>query len=795
MKIEKKAKGKGKAKGKAIIGIAMAVIMVASVMVAIVPTGSASVIDIEADKTTVPELKTVRLTVTGVLGHAIRICSSGAAADTLFPRGLDDNPAIDNNGAGFIDTIDADGVRTYAVKFLDTGGYTITVADLTAGGPPATVDITVTEMAVTFDIPTTVYIGEKLDIKGTANTGDWVAIAFDDVIPAGYNQLMLDENGVFSKEITTGVGSQSAKLKAPGSVCMKAFVDWQLPAGAVLPYDVSNWPVSADGTTKVFLLNDAGGGIDISASGINVAKNETIILTIEALPGHNVSVTTADPAHTVFEYNRYDFTGTSKNIINIAPADTISIPADIGDCGSQADAMNIHGVWKTMNADGIRKFEVHFTDIGTYKITATDYGTDYPTATRLDEEDIEIIVSEKDVTFGVPSIVALGEKLDIKGTANTGDWVAIAFDDVIPAGYNQLMLDENGVFSKEITTGVGSQSAKLKAPGSVCMKAFVDWQLPAGAVLPYDVSNWPVSAEGATKIFLVPQSLTAELSNSEVALGDSFTVSGTAKGPRFVEILTVAPKGPGGEGLGAGIAWWVIPFYYNVDYPGCTYDTTVVLETDNTYSKKLDVRDTADTGTYLVVVLSRGIDGQYGDNQGNDLEEAICNYAGDISTKTQEQVLSILKGLTARPGSDDLMRILRIKVGWTETLTLNPIADVVVGNPLEVTGETSRKDGSIIWITVKRPYYEIVPQAAIVKDNKFSATFDTTGAQLGTYTVKADDGYGYTDTTTFNLVKEKISFSISTDKPEYSSGDTMYTTIRLSNPTKNDKKVLLEWLS
>jgi hypothetical protein len=732
-----------------------------------------SEITISADQTTVPELKTVRLTVTGVTGHVIRITTSETAPwqDILFPGGLDNNPPTDTT-APFTDTIDADGKRTYAVEFLDTGAYMITVTD-TSTGEEDTVDITVEEKAITFDMPAIVTLGEKLTIKGTANTGDWVAIAFDDVIPAGYDRLTIYGNGEFSKDIATGPASPSNALKAPGSVHMKAFINWVLPAGQTFPYDASD--LLDDGTTKVFLLNDAGGGIDISASGINVAKNETIILTIEALPDHNVSVTTANPAHTVFEYNRYDFTGTSTNIINIAPADTISIPADTGDCGSQADAMNIHGVWKTMNADGIRKFEVHFTDIGTYKIT------------------IEIIVSEKDVTFDVPSIVALGEKITIKGTSNTGDWVAIAFDDRIPAGYDRLTIGADGEFSKEIYTGINSQSTKLKTPGSVRVTAFIDLQLPAGATLPYDVSNWPLSDDGSTKIFLVPPSLTAELSNSEVALGDSFTVSGTAKGPRFVDILTVSPKGPSGNGLGAGITWWVPPFYTYVHYPGCTDNNVAVSETDYTFSKILDVRDTADTGTYLVAVLSRGIDGQYGDNQGATLERAISNYAGDISTKTQEQVLSILKGLTARPGSDDLMRILTIKVGWTETLTLNTIADVVVGNPLEVTGETSRKDGSIIWITVKKPYYEIVPQAAIIKDNKFSATFDTTGAQLGTYTVKADDGYGYTDTTTFNLVKEKMSVSISSDKHEYSSGNTMYTTIRLSNPTKSDKNVLLEW--
>jgi hypothetical protein len=329
------------------------------------------IITINADQTTVPELKTVRLTVTGVTGHVIRIDSS-CWGGTLFPGGLEDNPAADTT-ATFVDTIDADGKRTYAVEFLDTGAYTITVTDTTTGWTD-TVDITVEEKAVTFDMPAIVTLGEKLTIKGTANTGDWVAIAFDDVIPAGYDRLTIYGNGEISKDIATGPTSPSSALKAPGSTHIKAFINLDL-SGMTFPVDVTTIvpEPTDDGSTKVFLLNDAGGGIDISASGINVAKNETIILTIEALPGHNVSVTTADPAHTVFEYNRYDFTGTSNNIINIAPADTISIPADIGDCGSQADAMNIYGVWKTMNADGIRKFEVLFTDIGTYKITATDY--------------------------------------------------------------------------------------------------------------------------------------------------------------------------------------------------------------------------------------------------------------------------------------------------------------------------------------------------------------------------------------------------------------------------------------
>ena len=112
--------------------------------------------------------------------------------------------------------------------------------------------------------------------------------------------------------------------------------------------------------------------------------------------------------------------------------------------------------------------------------------------------------------------------------------------------------------------------------------------------------------------------------------------------------------------------------------------------------------------------------------------------------------------LTQSVGSDDIMRIQTLKVGDVETLTLNPIADVVAGNNLEVTGTTSTRDGSIIWLTVKKPCYEIVPQATIAKDNTFNATFDTTGAPPGTYTVKAIDGYGSTTVTGVNISTETV---------------------------------------
>ena len=691
-------------------------------------------IAIEADTTSCIELETVELTVTGVAGDEIRV--EGDCPNVVFQPSIDDTPlSAKDHPSWFNDAIDADMVRKYAVEFNDTGIYTITV---TVTGPiwnPRvgdydTVDIAVSEKVVIFDVPSTVIIGENFTIRGTANTGDTVDIAVGDYVYPLLNDLIIDEDGEFRKEIDTATAG-IAPFTDSGPVRLTAYIERAAGVGPVF------W--RGDGSEKIFMLNAAGGGIDISTSESNVGKNETIILAIEALPDHNVSVTTADPAHRVFEYNRYDFTGTSNNIINIAPADTISILADIGDCDSQDDAMNIHGVWKTMDGDGIRKFEVHFTDTGTYKITATDYGTDYPNATRLDEEDIEITVSAKNVTFDVPSIVVIGDKITIRGTATSGTYVDIFADDKLYSKLDDIVI-EDGEFSKEvITTEVG-----LYVPGIAELRAYIDCPFPSVAgSLP------PTVDDGSTNVFMVEPWLTASLSMDSVDQEDEFTVSGSAPGSREVVILSVPPKGGGGKSL------------LDKGVKGVALTKASVSTTDNAFSKKFWVQEDADSGVYYVIVLSPGMDGEWDMTGTSNLETALdLRYripsltSGIINTKTPDQIVEIFEDLTQCAGSDDLMRILTIKVGKIETLTLNPMADVVVGNPLKVTGETSREDGSIIWITVKGRYQEIATQAAIVKNNTFSVTFDTTGAQPGTYAVKAIDEYGYTAATTMDIIAE-----------------------------------------
>ena len=398
---------------------------------------------------------------------------------------------------------------------------------------------------------------------------------------------------------------------------------------------------------------------------------------------------------------------------------------------------NYHTNWftSTIDADGIRRYAVEFNDTGTYTIKVTVTGTGDRAG---DSDTVDITVLEKEVTFDLPAEVVIGDKIHVRGTSTSGTYVSVYVDDTL---YKKLVdiVIEDGEFDQEVkTTDVG-----MDVPGSVRLKAWIDCKKAEGQERPTR------SPDGESAILLSKPTLTAELSVPSVALEDDFSVLGTAKGQTEVTILSVPPKGGGGKSL------------LDKGQKGLSPRKASVSTTDDTFSKKMTVQEDATAGYYDIYVLCAGMDGEWGRTGQYDLEAALNEKyhipsltSGIICTKTQDQVVAILDDLTQSAGSDDLMQILTIKVGdiAKETLTLNPIADVVAGDPLVVTGETSRKDGSIIWITVKRQYQEIVPEAAIATDKTFSATFDTTGAQPGTYTVKANDGYGYTTSTSVNII-------------------------------------------
>jgi PGF-CTERM protein len=198
-------------------------------------------ISIDAEPTSAMELDTVTVTVTGVADDKIRVAADPCDGAT-FKDGVDDTPA--NAGCAFTDTIDSDGVRKYAIEFSDTGTYTLraTVEGGLRDTSYDTVDITVLEKAVEFDMPNTAIIGERITVKGTSTSGTYVSVWIDDTLFPTMRNLVL-EDGEFSKEVTT----TDVGMSVPGSVRLKAWIDATQAAGADAPTR------TADGETAILM--------------------------------------------------------------------------------------------------------------------------------------------------------------------------------------------------------------------------------------------------------------------------------------------------------------------------------------------------------------------------------------------------------------------------------------------------------------------------------------------------------------------------------------------------------------
>jgi len=456
------------------------------------------------------------------------------------------------------------------------------------------------------------------------------------------------------------------------------------------------------------------GTVQIKADTTEVPELTVVQLKVIGISGHPITVT-ADPI--------------SKNVY---------FPAGLDD-----NPMNKDSQWfnDTIDDDGTRTYAVEFNNTGAYTIKVTDNDPNEPDSYDI----VDITVTDKCVIFGMPSTVVIGDRFHVKGTSNTGQTVTIAVENEIVQKLDQIVIEEDGKFSEEIDTSALDAPSSFKIPGLVTLKAYID--RPRCSHYP-DMVPLSENDDGSTEVFMVRGWLTGSLSADTVEPNDDFIITGTAAGSRQVAILIVAPKGYSGSNI-------------ETDRNEMYYTSTGVRTSDNSFYKKISVCDDVDNGRYLVMVLSPGSDGVWGmyryprlynPNDIRDPDTALGEYT--LDTRTQAEMLEILADMIAL--SDDLIWVDYVTVGEQETLTLDPIADVVTGDTLVVTGDSSMKDGSAIWLTVKGRYYEIVPQAAYVSDNTFNATFDTTGAPPGVYTVQALDGSGYPATTKVLIYTEGV---------------------------------------
>ena len=426
----------------------------------------------------------------------------------------------------------------------------------------------------------------------------------------------------------------------------------------------------------------------------------------------------------------------------------------------------------TIKADGEMEYVIYFDKIGSYTVKVKDLDT-----TPQTEDFVDITVTEKKVTFYMPEMCAIGSNLVVNGTANTGKTIDIAI--------------ENRIVKVDATIDKGKFEVKLPTPatygtgteGGIKIKAFIDGDFSSGQ----DASG--VEDDGSVMVLMITGDLTAESSATIVPPGDSFTLRGTALGSKVVDILIVAPKGGSGKGMNPTNS------EANGLPSGIVYEAASV-SSDFTWSIELDVNEKAYTGTYLVFVLSPGKNKIYDGIRTGELLDGIKTkyFGGDLSrlaSKTQEQINAILVDATiGTAGSDDFMKKIIIKVGTAE-VSLYSIADVEIGDDLVVAG-TSNREGHSIIVKVTGPI-ALGTKFATVENGKFKATFSTSEALTGEYTVEADDGEGHTDTTTINIVMPVRMVASPTPAPTTTPQPTPPAPV--STPTTQPKNASTSTLS
>jgi len=679
-----KREEKGKSK-RAIAGVALTAIIVASVMAAM--TGSAAEAPAQG-------------------GTKYNVITPGSSQKVLLGQDLEfvgfaTTPTVYRYESGdqantYEATVDGGRYFLYNVNWPTTGAYYVNVvsenpivceAPLSYEDPDMPLRLKVMDNEVT-----SLFVGTPLHVDvGGIDLFDADRVDLEIIGPDGQ---ISEKNGVSFRNITVSTLKTFTALDTTGfKVGHYTFQVKTKPDYACGLNDQS--------VKKV--LNIIKSELTITAATTEVPELEIVSLTVTGVAGNNITmeIETSSP-------NAYFPRGIDDNPRTETTRKFFSIIDD----------------------DGTMNYAVEFNDTGYYRIRVSE------TADLATYDTVEISVTDREVIFDLPATITIGNRFTIKGTANTGDTVTVAVEDEVVQKLDQIVIEEDGEFREEIDTSALDAPSAFKIPGIVTLKAYID--RPRCCSYPEMV---PLSEndDGSTEVFMVRGWLTGSLSADTVDPNDDFTITGTAAGSQQVDMLIVAPKGFSGSNI-------------ETDRNEMYYTSTGVGTSDNSFYKKISVCDDVDNGRYLVMVLSPGSDGVWGmygyprlynPNDIRDPDTALGEYT--LETRTQTEMLEILADMIAL--SDDLIWVDYVTVGEQETLTLDPIADVVTGDSLVVAGDSSMKDGSVIWLTVKGRYYEIVPQAAFVSDNTFNATFDTTGAPPGVYTVQVIDGSGNIATT------------------------------------------------
>jgi len=653
------------------------------------------------------------------------------------------------NSSGVVTLVGTSENNAGETRFSDSTGWLDTTGMKTgkyeANGTSAGCNLTVIHLGITEII---------MDLKKGTSTVSSVPQGTDFTIKL---TTSLDPNDGVSLKVKDPNGDTLKKNPADGTVFSGVNVShvrdldintsgWAL---GTYTFQVSTSATKARGLSmksEEKALKITTSAIEIKAAKTTVAKGESVKLTVTGVPGHEMTVSVVTGGQYAI------FPGGVNN--NPATETVGTFDHSIGNGGK-------------------RTYTVYFNKTGSYKVKVED------NSDSGEDDTVDISVVKTKVTFYMPDTCVIGDDLVVNGTATGGDTVDIAIDDVIVK--TDIPIDENWNFKEELPTpdtrGTGVED-------DIEIEAFIDTDY----VVEQRVADF--CDDGSTTVSMVSGGLTVQNSSRVAALGDNFILSGTAAGSDAVDIIVVAPRGGGGKSVDpSNSGLYGLP-------SGITYETTSTSGESDSFSIEIDVQKNADTGTYLVFVLTPGKDGVYGRlNTGDLLAGLEATYAGgdlsNLAAKAQEQIEAIITDATVgTAGSDDFMKMLQIKIG-EGMVKLDPVADVEIGSDLVITG-ISNREGRSINVKVTGPA-DLGKKMVSVTNGVFTATFDTSEALPGEYTIEVDDRDGHTDTTSVNITTAVSAIATptptatatvtATPTPESSASTPAPATNLSSNPT------------
>ncbi|RCV63198.1 hypothetical protein C5S53_15230 [Methanophagales archaeon] len=263
-----------------------------------------------------------------------------------------------------------------------------------------------------------------------------------------------------------------------------------------------------------------------------------------------------------------------------------------------------------------------------------------------------------DVTLTLPDTCVIGTDLLIQGTATGGETVDIANGDIMVAV--DIPIAEDGRFIKKIALDVETMV--------IVIKAYVNGpkdrdgnpvEVKVGERIP---ESSGIFDNGNIQVIMTAPTLSAEQSTSNVARNGTYSITGIAPGSDCVDIVLIGPKGSYGVGTdgGYGITVYYVP----------------VSKTNHTFSKTITIDKNADEGRYIALILSPGLDQEYGygcffiyDKKVAEWEKKEDRIADLISSaifdlKTQPEALDLMTSKTINAtGCDDLSQSTSFYVG------------------------------------------------------------------------------------------------------------------------------------